>query len=98
MIVLLSDDAELDLVRGVTFYDSAGKAVGEHFLDSLITDLQSLSFSGGVHGKRFGYHCMCASRFPFAIYYTVEGDSVIVIAILDERRNPDLIADRLNNG
>ena len=98
MIVRLSDDAELDLLRGLAFYDSAGGNVGDHFLDSLTANVRSLSSLGGVHSKRFGYHCMCASRFPFAIYYTIEGDTVLVMAILDERRNLKSIADRLKNG
>lgn len=88
----------LDLLRGIAFYDSAGKNVDNHFLDSLAEDIRSLSSLGGVHSKRFGYHCMCASRFPYAIYYKIKGDSVLVMAILDERRNPKSIADRLKNG
>ena len=98
MIVHLSDDAERDLLRGVAFFDAAGRNVGDHFLESLSTDIRSLSFLGGVHAKRFGFHCMCASRFPFAIYYAVMNESVLVVAILDERRDPASIADQLGNG
>lgn len=97
MIVQLSDAAERDLLDGVTFYDDGGREVGNHFLESSTTDLRSLSFLGGVHAKRLGYNRMCASRFPSAIYYLVEGNFVMVVAILDERRDPEWIADRLNN-
>lgn len=67
MIVLISDDAEMDLADGVAFYDQHGTEIGDHFSNSLLADIQSLSVVGGVHGKRFGYHCMAANRFPYAI-------------------------------
>ena len=98
MIVELADDAERDLIDGVAFYDSSDRRAGDYFLESITTDLRSLALLGGVHSKRLGYHCMCASRFPFAIYYFVEGTTIKVVAILDERRDPDWIQDRLRNG
>ncbi len=42
----------------------------------------------GVHSVHFGFHRMLAKRFPFAIYYEVEGDTAYVYAILDVRRDP----------
>lgn len=50
----------------------------------------------GVHPKKFGsYHCMFAKRFPFAIYYKMNEDLVYVHAILDCRRDPGMISERL---
>lgn len=98
MIIRLSDDAERDLVDGIAFYNQHGRDVATYFLDSLMDDLRSLSVVGGVHGKRYGYHCMGAKRFPFAIYHIVEGSAILVLAILDERRDPEWIARRLQRG
>ncbi|QDV71268.1 hypothetical protein Poly24_50030 [Rosistilla carotiformis] len=98
MNVQLSGEAERDLLNGVAFYDGGDRHAGDHFLESLTTDLRSLSFLGGVHAMRHGYHCMSASRFPFAIYYAVDSGSIFVIAILDERRDPGWIANRLQLG
>lgn len=41
---------------------------------------------------------MPAKRFPFAIYYAVSNDTVYVVAILDERRDPEWIRRRLERG
>jgi len=98
MIVQISDDAESDLADGVAFYDQHGLEVGDHFRDSILADLQSLSVFGGVHSKRFGYHCMAAKRFPYAIYYLANETTVFVVAILDERRDPEWIRRRLARG
>lgn len=95
MRVELSDDAEQDLLVGIAFYDQQEKGVGDYFLNAMASDLRSLSVLGGVHAIRFEYHCMPAKRFPYAIYYFMNDDVVRVVAILDERRNPDWIKDRL---
>ena len=83
---------------GVAFYDHQGSDVGDYFLDSITSDLRSLSVVGGVHAQRYGYHCMSAKRFPYAVYYFVDCEVVHVVAILDERRDPDWIERRLERG
>ena len=98
MNVQISDGAERDLLAGIAFYDESDRQAGDHFFDSLTADVRSLSFLGGVHAMRHGFHCMSASRFPFAIYYAVRSDVVLVLAILDERRDPVWIMNRLRNG
>jgi hypothetical protein len=63
VIVKLSDDAEQDLLDGIAFYDQHGRQVGDYFLDSITADLRSLCILGGVHAKRYGYHCMGAKWY-----------------------------------
>jgi plasmid stabilization system protein ParE len=38
---------------------------------------------------------MIARRFPYAIFYRIQGDTVEVFAILDGRRSPDWIGQQL---
>jgi hypothetical protein len=38
---------------------------------------------------------MLARRFPFAVYYRVESDGVVVYAVLDCRRDPAWTRERL---
>lgn len=97
MNILISSDAEDDISNSVAFYEKHGLEVGDYFLNSILADIESLKVLQGVHAKRFGYHCMAAKRFPYAIYYRVEEETVYVVAVLDERRNPEWIAKRLEN-
>jgi len=88
--------AQRDLVAGYWFYENQEAGLGSYFLDSLASDIDSLRIYAGVHGKHFGkYHRMLAKRFPFAIYYRVEDDFIIVNAVLDSRRKPSWIRKRL---
>ena len=65
------------------------------FLDSILSDLDSLILVAGVHPIYFGFHRMLSKRFPFGIYYEVEDDAVYVYAILDLRRDPLWIRKQL---
>jgi len=41
-----------------------------------------------IHPQVFRYHRMLAKRFPFAVYYQVAEQVVLVYAVLDCRRSP----------
>jgi plasmid stabilization system protein ParE len=88
-------DAENDLYEGRAFYDKQGENVGDYFWDSLLSDIESLVIFAGVHRKKFGFYRMLSKRFPYAIYYDVNGDTASVVAILPMRRNPAWIINKM---
>jgi len=96
MKVRILESARRDLRGGHNFYERQEAGVGEYFLNSLIADIDSLALYGGIHPRRSGFHWMLASRFPWAIYYRVEKEVVVVRAVLDCRRDPARVAERLN--
>ena len=96
MKVEISSDAELDLASGYCFYERQSRGVGDYFRESLIKDIDSLARFGGIHEVAFGYHRMLASRFPFAIYHQFANERVVVVAILDARRDPTWTHARLS--
>jgi hypothetical protein len=95
MKVQILVEAEEDLVHGFRFYESREPGLGEYFLDSLYSDIDSLQLYAGIHPCFFGYHRLLSKRFPFAIYYRVIGKMARVYAVLDCRRNPVKIMERL---
>jgi plasmid stabilization system protein ParE len=95
MRIEILDEAEQDLVDGFAFYERQSKGLGDYFLDSIFSDVESLYLYAGIHALHFGYHRLLAKRFPFAIYYRIQNEVVRVYAILDCRRYPAWIRDRL---
>ncbi len=95
MQVRILDPAERDLEEGFIFYERQEFGLGSYFLDSLYSDIDSLSLFGGIHQLFFGYHRLLSKRFPFADYYRMVEGVVIVTAVLDCRRNPNWIRERL---
>lgn len=95
MRVEILDEAGQDPVDGFEFYDRQSRGLGEYFLDSVFADIESLRLYAGIHSVHFGYHRLLAKRFPFAVYYRVEGDVARVRAVLDCRRDPQSLRERL---
>ena len=97
MPVKITNAAEWDLEDGYHFYERQSPGLGTYFLDTIYSDIDSLAFFGGIHLIVFGYHRLLSKRFPFAVYYQIVEDAVIVNAVLDCRRNPSWIRQRLMN-
>ena len=64
-------------------------------MHSLFSDIDSLLFYAGIHPKKFGFYRILSRRFPYAIYYKIEKDTIFVYAILDCRQDPRKIERRL---
>ena len=94
MITILPSARE-DLAKGGEFYESQAEGLGSHFLEILFAEIDGLSHYAGIHPIVFGYYRLLSRRFPYAIYYLTDRDSTVVKAVLDCRRNPVWIQDRL---
>jgi hypothetical protein len=84
-----------DLATGRDFYDSQGTGIGTYFLETVFAEIESLRMYAGIHEKKFGFHRLLVSKFPFAVYYKVEGDDAVVYRVLDCRSNPARHRDAL---
>lgn len=95
MRVQIVDEAMHDLVDGSRFYERQSSGLGDYFLNTLFSDIDSLHLYGGIHSVHFGYHRLLSRRFPYAVYYRIESDTVQVFAVLDCRRDPQALGERL---
>jgi hypothetical protein len=96
MRIEVLDQAQLDLIDGFHFYEDQEAGLGSYFLANLYADIESLRIYAGVHRKAYKqYHRLLSGRFPFAVFYTSENDSVFVHAVLDCRKHPAWIRQRL---
>ena len=96
MKIRLLPEAERDLELGADFYESQQPGLGSYFTECLASDIDSLSLYGGIHEQYRDFYRALSKRFPFVIYYKVNGDSVEVYAVLDGRQDPPLTDESLN--
>jgi len=96
MKIEILDQAEADLIEGFHFYETQQTGVGHYFLANLYADIESLRLYGGIHLKPYkSYHRLLSKRFPFAVFYKVEDNTVFIHAIVDCRRDPAWLRKRL---
>jgi len=85
-----------DLTEGRNFYELQGDGLGDYFFDSLFSEVDSLLIFAGIHSLHLGFFRLIARRFPYAIYYKVRGDGIVVYRILDCRRKPEWVKQQLS--
>ena len=56
MRIEILSEAEDDLVMGAKFYERMRPGLGEYFLNSLYSDIDSLLLYAGIHRVIFGFH------------------------------------------
>lgn len=94
--IRILESAKDDLKEGYYFYELQEQGIGRYFLEALSADIESLRLFAGIHSLCFGkYYRLLSKRFPFAVYYGIEGQDVRIYAVLDCRRNPAWIRKKL---
>ena len=95
--VRIAAAALADLDDAFWFYEAQERGLGEYFAIHLRADIEGLKVTGGIHRQvHRGLHRALSRRFPYAIFYRYSGGTVLVVAVLDCRRDPDWIRDRLD--
>lgn len=96
--VEISEDAQADLNEGFLFYEAQEPGLGNYFIASLRADIEGLKVSGGAHRVVYAdYHRLLSKVFPYGIFYTMEGGSAVVWAVLDLRKDPEWIRKQLQD-
>ncbi len=95
MQIKILEPAEHDLEHGYFFYEQQNPGLGSYFLDSLYVDIDSLAFFSGIHCKIFDHYRLLSKHFPFAVYYKITDQTVLITSVLDCRKKPSWIRQKL---
>jgi hypothetical protein len=94
--VEISEDAQADLNEGFLFYEAQKPGLGDYFIACVRADIEELKVSAGAHRVVYAdYHRLLSKVFPCGVFYTIEGGSAVVWAVLDLRRDPAWIRGQL---
>ena len=95
--VSMSEDALGDLNDGFLFYEAQQTGLGDYFVACLRADIEGLRVHAGVHRVVYrDYHRLVSRVFPYGVFYTVENQVAVVWAVIDLRRDPEWIRQKLN--
>ncbi len=95
--IQISEDALQDFNDGFLFYEAQASGLGDYFTTCLRADIESLRVSGGIHRVVYrDYHRLLSRVFPYGIFYTMAENCAVVWAVIDLRRDPEWIRNKLS--
>ena len=96
MKVGLRPAAERDIADAVAWYDEQQPGLGDEFLARLDAVLERIvERPGGFPATHSTFKRALLGRFPYTIYFRAETEQIVVFAVYHQRRNPRLLATRL---
>ena len=88
--------ADEEMTEAAIFYEGRAKGLGMEFLDDLqraIDQILDNPESGQIILENFRRSIL--SRFPFSLIYTIETESILIIAVAHQRRRPYYWKERI---
>jgi toxin ParE1/3/4 len=79
----------LDVESAFDWYETEEPGLGDQFLDELRAAYQRiLDHPLGYEAFRSGIRRALTRRFPYAIYFSIEQETIVIIAVLAGARDP----------
>ena len=91
-------EAEEDAISAYLWYEEKYSGLGEEFLRVFYAGAAEIARTPNLHPKVYkNFHRKLLKRFPYAIYFLVEGKTIIIYGIFHCARNPYFIQEKINN-
>ena len=82
--------ADLDVEAAFEWYENERPGLGLEFLDELRASYNRIADGPLKYQElRGGIRRALLRRFPYAVYFAIEGDIVVVVAVLHASRDPE---------
>ncbi len=94
--LLIRPEAQADVEEAALWYEAQRPGLGDTFSTSVSDLIQRLAvtplqFPLAIPPVRRGF----LDRFPYGVYYLVEEDAVVIVAVVHQRRDPEVWKRRL---
>ena len=84
-MTLSKDDVEL----AFAWYEKQRRGLGFEFLDCVEVSVNNILSFPEMYEKIYSDFRRCVvRRFPFSVFYTIEGDEIVIHAVFDNRQDP----------
>lgn len=96
--LVLRPEAEADALEAYRWYNEQLPGLGEEFLTEIDRALEAIRANPETPRKLHReFRRVLARRFPYAVFYVVRDDRIVVFAILHTARDPRLWTKRGRN-
>ena len=85
-------EVEEDVISGYSWYEDKARGLGEEFLRIFYAAANNLSRNPFLYQKVYGdFRRLLLRRFPYAIYFLIKENEIIVFGLFHCARNPRTI-------
>lgn len=92
----LTPEAEADLAAAFDYYEAQLPGLGYEFVATVEQQLEWVVENPAQYQVRHrGVRRAVMRRFPYAVFYLVEGEAVVILAIEHQARDPEHWKQRL---
>jgi hypothetical protein len=90
-------EVEEDLFAGFSWYEDKARGLGEEFLRIFYASSNYLTRNALIYKKVYGDFCrLLLRRFPYAIYFLIDNNEVIILGLFHCARDPRTIKNKLS--
>ena len=95
MKATLRPEAEAGIEDTARWYEERRKGLGKEFLDEVLHSLGNIEDNPELYARVYGdTRRAMMNRFPFGVFYLLEAEGVVVVAVMHASRNPAQWKDR----
>ncbi len=89
MNIRFTSAAELELQEAIEFYESAENGLGARFLDEVEATTTRILAHPTAWRQMSPRTRRCRThRFPYGLFYHIRSDEILIVSVMDLRRNP----------
>ncbi len=92
----VKSSAESDILDGFVDYEERLNGLGERFLNEIENSLNRIKSNPHQYQEiDEGIRRSITHTFPYIVFYTIENDTIFVLAVIHAAQDPKYIANRL---
>ncbi len=87
--VKFAEEASCEFRESVEWYESGAKGFGLRFTDEIDSTIERIRLNPDLYRKVTGnIRRIQVNRFPYSVFYTTEDDTLVILRIFHNKRNP----------
>lgn len=95
--LIVRPEAEEDLKEAFSWYEDNRTGLGYDFLLQVDAGIHFIKRNPEIHSIEYkGTRKHIIKRFPYKIIYLIEEEKIIVIAVIHDKRSPELSKKRID--
>lgn len=96
--IIVRPEAENDLKEAFSWYEDKREGLGYNFLLQVEAGLRFIERNPEVCPSEYkGARKHFIKRFPYKMIYLIEGETIIVLAVIHAKRSPNIIKKRIDS-